>query len=98
MTTRTIRITRKLPDVLYEVLERKARLESRPVEQVVIEWLAGHPPLPVPNKGRHKRRLAKFMGCYKGNDPHAADNDRIDADLAREYGAHNFHASITYLK
>ena len=86
MTMKTVKITRKLPDVLYEVLEKTAHKEHRPVEEVVIEWLAKNPRRPVPALGRRKRRLSKFIGCYKGIDPRAADNDRINADLAKEYG------------
>ncbi|MCW3094967.1 MAG: hypothetical protein JWL77_585 [Chthonomonadaceae bacterium] len=29
----------------------------------------------------------RFADAYASGDPHAADNDQIDADLAREYGA-----------
>jgi hypothetical protein len=32
------------------------------------------------------QRLEEFFGCFDSGDPHSADNDRIDADLAREYG------------
>jgi hypothetical protein len=28
----------------------------------------------------------RFAGAYASGNPHAADNDQIDADLAREYG------------
>lgn len=31
-------------------------------------------------------RLLRHAGKGRSNDPNAADNDRIDADLAREYG------------
>jgi hypothetical protein len=32
-------------------------------------------------------RLRRHAGIFDGGDPHASDNDRIDADLAREYGS-----------
>ena len=31
--------------------------------------------------------LLAFAGSLRGDDPLSSDNDRIDADLAREYGA-----------
>lgn len=33
------------------------------------------------------QRLLSFAGSVNSDDPHSADNDRIDADLAREYGS-----------
>lgn len=32
-------------------------------------------------------RLQPFCGAVRGGDPRSADNERIDADLAAEYGA-----------
>jgi len=29
--------------------------------------------------------VSSFFGIWDSGDPHSADNDRIDADLAREY-------------
>jgi hypothetical protein len=42
--------------------------------------------------GEHQLRTSsgrwrRFAGSVQSGDPHSADNDRIDADLAREYGA-----------
>ncbi|HZN68894.1 MAG TPA: hypothetical protein VFB66_26680 [Tepidisphaeraceae bacterium] len=34
-------------------------------------------------------RLLRHMGAVDSGDPHAADNERIDTDLAREYGNGN---------
>ena len=31
-------------------------------------------------------RLRRHAGAVRGGDPSASDNERIDADLAREYG------------
>lgn len=32
-----------------------------------------------------KARLKRFAGAVNSGDPHSAENERIDADLAREY-------------
>lgn len=85
MSIKTVRITCKLPDVLFEVLAKQARKEHRPIEQVVIEWLSKHPHESPPPRARRKHKLERVIGSYRGNDPHAADNERIDADLAKEY-------------
>jgi len=37
-------------------------------------------------RGRQRdQRLRRCFGTWRSGDPHSADNDRIDADLAREY-------------
>ncbi len=36
-------------------------------------------------KPKRKGDITKFFGMYKGGDPHASDNEKIDADLARAY-------------
>ncbi len=37
----------------------------------------------------HKRKgdISRFFGAWSSGDPDSADNERIDANLAREYGA-----------
>ncbi len=32
-------------------------------------------------------QFARWIGAWDSGDPNSADNERIDADLAREYGA-----------
>jgi hypothetical protein len=85
MAKHTVVISRDLPDVLYDALAEQARRERRNVEDVVVEWLAGQTRPAKAVRLARKRRLGRYIGCYRGNDPRAADNDRIDADLAREY-------------
>ena len=36
-------------------------------------------------RAQAKARLKRFAGAVNSGDPHSADNERIDADLAREY-------------
>ena len=38
------------------------------------------------NREDARARLARFAGAFRVGHPHGADNDLIDADLAREYG------------
>ncbi|MCY3023327.1 MAG: hypothetical protein NTW87_30480 [Planctomycetota bacterium] len=43
-------------------------------------------PKPAQRKPRAGRGgFERFIGAVNSGDPHSADNDRIDADLAREY-------------
>ncbi|MGD0094002.1 MAG: hypothetical protein ABSE73_29180 [Planctomycetota bacterium] len=87
---RDVTISCRLPEELYHVLERKAAVERRAVDDVIVEYLAQHTTGPRPataaSRKARKRRLRKYMGICKVVDPHAADNDRIDAELAKEYG------------
>lgn len=34
-----------------------------------------------------EERFARWIGAVSSGNPHSADNEQIDADLAREYGA-----------
>lgn len=39
----------------------------------------------APPAGDRDDELRQFFGSWDSGDPHSADNERIDADLAREY-------------
>ena len=38
-------------------------------------------------RGNIPGKVEQLFGSYSSGDPHSADNDRIDADLAHEYGS-----------
>ncbi len=86
-------LTFEIPDDLYEVFQIMAADEHCAVEDVALEWLARaaaerRKPKPPPTHRRAARAgLLEFAGAVNSGDPHSGDNDRIDADLAREYGA-----------
>jgi uncharacterized protein (DUF433 family) len=39
------------------------------------------------NFAQAEERFARWIGAVSGGDPNSANNERMDADLAREYGA-----------
>ena len=83
-------LTLQIGDELYAVFERTAEEEGRTVEEVAIEWLAQHGPKTPPRLTPEERRAARaqllrFKGAVNSGDPHSADNERIDADLAHDY-------------
>ena len=41
--------------------------------------------------GNGTSTVRSFFGIWDSGDPHSADNDRLDADLAREYDSHEAH-------
>jgi len=84
-------LTIEIPDELYQAVERAAARDGRPVEAVAQDWLARQEPperatLSDAERRAARERLRRFAGCISSGDPRFGDNDRIDADLAREYG------------
>jgi hypothetical protein len=88
---RKITITYELTDELYEILEAQAREQGYSIEDYVKEFFGRfrtrRPQLTADEIAKHKAELEKHFGIIDSGDPHSADNDRIDADLAREYAA-----------
>jgi predicted DNA-binding antitoxin AbrB/MazE fold protein len=41
----------------------------------------------LPARGPRDERLRRHFGAWRSGDPNSADNERIDADLARAYGS-----------
>jgi hypothetical protein len=85
-------LTFEIPEELYQVFERRAAREGRTTESIALEWLAHTVHKPRPKLSEEERRAAmedliRFAGAADSGDPHSADNDRIDEDLAREYGS-----------
>ncbi len=57
--------------------------------RAVVTLLDAEPAKPELSEEEKQRREAKFAGHFgavKSGDSRSADNDKIDADLAREYG------------
>ena len=83
-------LTLRVPDDLYQAFEQTAARAGRPMEAVALECLAEYALNRRPERTAKERRLGlaalmRFAGCVSTGDPHSADNERIDADLAREY-------------
>jgi predicted component of type VI protein secretion system len=73
------------------VAQEKAAQTGRDVEEVLAEIRAKYRPLPRQPLSEAERQAAlaqllKFAGAVDSGDPNSGDNERIDADLAREYG------------
>ncbi len=88
---RELTVTYRLPEELWNVLEEKAKREGRPMEEVVAEHRLQRRPVREPISPEEAQRrheaLLRHIGEWDGGDPNGADNDRIDEDLAREYGS-----------
>ncbi len=85
-------VTLQVPDEVFEVCQQMAEKQGRTVEECVMEFLLKYGPKPRPKLTEEEsraawERLRRHFGAVNSGDPHSADNDRIDADLAREYGS-----------
>jgi hypothetical protein len=85
-------LTFEIPEELYEAFEHIARRDGKTTEQVALEYLARRaaerrPPLSDEERHAARERLLRYAGAVNSGDPNSADNERIDADLAREYAS-----------
>jgi len=82
-------LTVELSDAAFDALERQARAEATSAAELaasLIEWLvADAPPLTEEEREAARMRLEKHFGALALNHPNGADNESIDADLARVY-------------
>ncbi len=89
---RSLTVTYEMPEEICFVLEQKAAAEGRRLEEVVAQHVAqSQSPRHEMDSQEIKRRAAAFerhFGAWDSGDPQFSDNERIDADLAREYGGH----------
>ena len=83
-------LTFEIPEEIYEACEQIAARDGRTTEAVVLEYLAQHAPRPKLSEEEiraAREELMSFAGAANSGDPRSADNERIDEDLAREYGS-----------
>jgi hypothetical protein len=78
------------PEILT-FLRRAATRRGINLEAAILEWKAEVGPQPSSFTSATQRqadleRLLRHAGTIDSRDPQASANDRIDADLAREYG------------
>lgn len=82
------RLTLDMPDELYEPLVRAARQVKQPIEKWVLVRLGAQlrgASISEEGCAADMDRLIRHAGAVNLGYPTGADNERIDADLAREY-------------
>lgn len=86
---RKVTVTYDLPEEVCLVLEHQAATEGRRLEELVAEHVVH-----CQTRRREmvpqeiERRTAAFerhFGVWGSGDPNSSDNEKIDADLAREH-------------
>ncbi len=85
-------LTFQVSDEVYEACQQIAAKYERTEEEVLLEWLAKRtekkrPKLTEEESRAAWERMQRHFGAVNSGDPRSGDNERIDADLAREYGS-----------
>lgn len=83
-----VTFTCDLQERVYRALEAEAAASGRDVGQVVADRLSRGTPQALSSPEDPTQRADAFerhIGAWDSGEPDAADNVRIDADLAREY-------------
>lgn len=85
-------LRRKIPAQIYELLQAVAPRMGKTTEELAAEWIAKYSPKPRPplTEEEHKAAmddLRKHAGAASLGYATGADNESIDADLAREYAS-----------
>ncbi len=87
--TRKITLTCELPEVLCGVLEQEAARNGHSFEEEVIDYPGRsrprRPRLSPEETEKLRGPFERSFGFWRSGDPDSSDNERIDADLAREY-------------
>lgn len=79
-------LTITLPDEVFQPLVEAALRQGRTVEEWAAERLIETLPTLTTDGEAEGDDISRFFGMWHSGDPNFADNERIDADLAREYG------------
>ena len=85
-------LTLQVPDDLWGAMQDVALREGRTPEAIALDWLAGqvpkrHTELTPQEVEAARSRFRRHFGAIKSGNPRSADNEQIDADLAREYAS-----------
>jgi hypothetical protein len=76
-------LTLTLSDEEFEVLAKAAAQQQKSPEQLALERLEAT----TTHLPRKAGGIEAFFGTWKSGNPHSADNEKIDADLEREYAS-----------
>ncbi len=85
----------ELPDEVYEAVKRAADASGTSMADLIRQRFGtgnGHTANKIQDsrteeeKQAARERFESYFGSYDSGDPDSCNNDRIDADLAREYG------------
>lgn len=81
---RTIQLD--IPESLYEAVVEAAGAEGATAEEWILTNVSARLRATFKSNGAAGRRFRDSFGSIDSGNPHAADNEAIDADLAKAYG------------
>ncbi len=81
----------EIPDEVFNNFQKQAKSRGETAEKFVLEMVLKNSPktngnLTQQEKDEALKELMKFAGAVNSGNPRSADNEQIDADLAKEYG------------
>jgi len=81
----------EIPDEVFSSFQKQAESKGESAEKFVLEivlknYSKSNGNITEQEKTDALKELMKFAGAVNSGNPRSADNEQIDADLAREYG------------
>lgn len=76
-----------MEDNVQDFYRRNVRTMTEEERKQLAALILNELPADGAEKRERKGDIRKFFGIFDSGDPNSADNERIDADLAREYGS-----------
>ncbi len=83
-------ITLEIPDEVFSSFQKQAESKGETAEKFVLEIVLKNVPRTKngnsQNEQKAEQQMARWIGAVNSGNPRSADNEQIDADLAKEYG------------
>lgn len=84
-------LTLEIPDEVFSSFQKQAESKGETAEKFVLEivlknYSKSNGNITQQEKTDALNELMKFAGAVNSGNPRSADNEQIDADLAKEYG------------
>ena len=83
-------LTLEIPDEVFSSFQKIAESKGETAEKFVLEIVLKNFPKTANNNSETaeiaEERFSRWIGAVNSGNPRSADNEQIDADLAKEYG------------
>ena len=83
-------LTLEIPDEVFSSFQKFAESKGETAEKFVLEIVLKNIPRMKndnsENQQKVEQRFVRWVGAIDSGNPRSADNEQIDADLAKEYG------------
>jgi hypothetical protein len=83
-------LTLEIPDEVFNSFQKQAESKGETAEKFVLEIVLKNTPQKTNGNAatdeEAEKRFARWIGAANSGNPRSADNEQIDADLAKEYG------------